>query len=113
MYFFAEKNKFDYSFEPVNSFFAAEEAKAEENSKQKSSYDALREEIQAILDRINQVEETESYSNSSIPGATPEEEAINRMKELGLMGDVIRKFMKGELLVSETGGILYDPDENA
>ena len=113
LHFFAEKNGFNYSFEPVNDFFAAEEAKTEENPKRKSSHDALRKEIQEILDRINQVEETESDSDSFIPGATPEEEAVNRMKELGLMSDVIHKFQKGSLLVSETGGILYDPDENA
>ena len=114
LHFFAEKNGFHYSFEPVNDFFAEEEAKTEENPKRKSSHDALREEIKTILDRINQVpEEAESDSDSFIPGATPEEEAVNRMKELGLMSDVIRKFQKGELLVSETGGILYDPDESA
>ena len=113
LHFFAEKNGFHYSFEPVNDFFAAEEAKTEENPKRKSSHDALRTEIQEILNRINQVEETESDSGSFLPGATPEEEAVNRMKELGLMNDVIRKFQKGELLVSETGGILYNPDENA
>lgn len=114
LHFFAEKNGFNYSFEPVNDFFAAEEAKAEENPKRKSSHDTLRKEIQEILNRINQVsEEAESDSDSFIPGATPEEEAVNRMKELGLMNDVIRKFQKGQLLVSETGGILYDPDESA
>lgn len=113
LHFFAEKNGFHYSFEPVNDFFAAEEAKAEENPKRKSTHDTLKAEIQEILDRINKVEETESDPDSFIPGSTPEEEAVNRMKELGLMGDVIRKFQKGQLLVSETGGILYDPDEKA
>lgn len=114
LHFFADKNGFNYSFEPVNQFFADEEAEAEEKSaRRKASDDALRKDIEETLARINHVENTSDSDDSFVPGATPKEEAVNRMKELHLMGDVITKFKKGHLLVSEAGGILYDPDEHA
>lgn len=114
LHFFAEKNGFEYSFEPVNQFFADEETAAEEKSaKRKASNDALRSDIREILDRINHVTDVSDTENNFIPGSTPEEEAVLRMKELGLMNDVITKFKKGQLLVSEVGGILYDPDGDA
>ena len=47
-------------------------------------------------------------------GTTPEEEAVFRMKELGLYGPVIRDFRgSGRLYMSEFGGILYDLDDGA
>ena len=114
LHFFAEKNGFEYSFEPVNQFFVDEETAAEEKSaRRKASDDVLRKDIEEILARINHVENTSDSDDSFVPGATPEEEAVNRMKELHLMGDAITKFKNGHLLVSEAGGILYDPDGDA
>lgn len=68
-------------------------------------------EIKPLLTEISNdaVKEQRKY----VPAKTPEEEAENRMRSLGLCSDAIRKFKAGNLMYSEFGGILYDLDEES
>lgn len=45
--------------------------------------------------------------------AHPEEEAIERMRQMNIMPKVVNDFRHGKLMFSEFGGILYDLNEDA
>lgn len=116
LHYFAENNGFSYDFHPISRYFEEEVKEEEEKSwKKKTSNNVNREDIRYLLSRINKTDESEGDSElrSLKLAESPEKEAETRMKELGLMEDVVKKFRNGDMLVSEFGGILFDPDDDA
>ena len=66
--------------------------------------------VEAALSFINDVEPKEMVRQY---GNTKKEEALLRMKELGIWSNVIDKFQRKEvIMISDVGGIFYDMDEN-
>lgn len=110
--YFAKKCGYKYQCKPASQYFADMVKKEEESSDRKRiSNNALRQDIDSLLQEINKVpEEEERYI---LPKLTPKEEAVARMEELKIMGEAIRKFKNGHILVSEVGGALFDPDKDA
>lgn len=110
--YFAKKCGYEYQCQPASQYFADMVKKEEESSDRKRiSNNALRQDIDSLLQEINKVpEEEERYI---LPKSTPKEEAVARMEELKIMGEAIRKFKNGHILVSEAGGALFDPDKDA
>ena len=116
LHYFAENNGFSYDFHPISRYFEEEVKEEEEKSwKKKTSNEVNREDIRYLLSRINKTDESEGDAElrSLKLADSPEKEAEIRMKELGLMEDVVKKFRNGHMLVSEFGGILFDPDDDA
>lgn len=104
---------YDFSIEPTCDLFA--ESLDDIPAKDRP----FLPELQSMLDQINHTVSEANEPEENLSGtATPEEmkaEAVKRLRMLGVMENpVIRDFQtSGKIYRSESGGILYDLDEQA
>ena len=122
----AANNGFTWSVEPGCEMFRLDEEDRLEKAgeKARAKEEKHRRRVESLLDGINRVEEEDEDADAF--GEDPEQEdilaggaeqmaeAVSRMKTLGIMPSAIRSFeARGEVLMSEAGGMLYELDGKA
>lgn len=112
--YMVEKYAYNFSVEYASSEYAKD---LQELPKKKHTqfFDELHE-LQEYLNTINNSEKTENERPVILNPNSDEmkAEAIARMKELGLMAEIINSFEKDKkIMMSEGAGILYNLDETA
>lgn len=82
------------------------------SEKQKVKQKKALQEIAELFEKF--VEEADEKENDSqYFGVTQEDEAIRRLRKIGVMNEVVRNFKNNKLMMSDPAGILYYLDDGA
>ena len=70
------------------------------------------QEIAELFERFSK-EADEKENNNRYFGETQKDEAIRRLRKIGVMDEVVENFKNDKLMMSELAGILYDLNDRA
>ena len=82
------------------------------SEKQKAKQKKALQEIAELFERFSK-EADEKENNNRYFGETQRDEAIRRLRKIGVMNGVVENFKNDKLMMSESAGILYDLNDGA
>lgn len=82
------------------------------SEKQKVKQKKALQEIAELFERFSK-EADEKENNNRYFGETQKDEAIRRLRKIGVMDEVVENFKNDKLMISESAGILYDLNDRA